>query len=323
MKLFPLKNIFNYQRGERLIELDQLSGDVAYISSTKKHNGVSSYITPPEKMTYHKNKMTLSNSGSVGYCFYHEYEFVASDHVTVIWIKDESVELNQNIALYLKPILESIRYKFNFGREISNARLEREYILLPVNEKDEPDWKYMENEIEKYTKKIRFDTVNTNNKVSIDINTDEWEYCDILELFTYKRGDRLIESNRINGKIPFVTAGAENTGVSSFVSEDIIEIFNDAITIDMFANVFYRPYNFGCDDNIIVLEEINYLSKYVKIFIATVLNMESSKYSYGRQYRMKHIQNQKIKLPYNKDKGAIDFDYMEHYIRSLPYVDKI
>ena len=83
--------------------------------------------------------------------FYHNYTFVASDHVTVIGIKDESVKLTENIALYLKPVFEAMRYKYNFGREISDKRIKREQLLLPVEEQSgQPDWDYMARYIHKY-----------------------------------------------------------------------------------------------------------------------------------------------------------------------------
>ena len=106
-----------------MIEEKQVPGEVAYISSTKMNNGISNYISPPDNMVIYEKKMTLSNSGSVGYLFFHEYPFVASDHVTVIDLKNKTVILNEEIALYLKPILESMKYKYNFGREISDLRL--------------------------------------------------------------------------------------------------------------------------------------------------------------------------------------------------------
>ena len=104
-KWFCFSDVFEYCRGTRLIEEKQIPGEIAYISSTKRNNGINNYISPPDNMVLYENKMTLSNSGSVGYLFFHEYPFVASDHVTVIGIKDKNTELNEEIALYLKPML--------------------------------------------------------------------------------------------------------------------------------------------------------------------------------------------------------------------------
>ena len=91
--------------------------------------------------------MTINNSGSVGYVFFHTYDFVCSDHCTVISIKEKSIVLNNYIAIFLKPIIESIKPKYNFAREISDSRLSKEKFSLPVDKKGNPDWGFMENYI--------------------------------------------------------------------------------------------------------------------------------------------------------------------------------
>ena len=90
---FKFDNIFTITRGKRLVKIDQITGNIAYISSSKKNNGVNNYILPPRFMKIYKNALTLNNSGSVGYCFYHPYKFVASDHCTIIQIKNKKIKL--------------------------------------------------------------------------------------------------------------------------------------------------------------------------------------------------------------------------------------
>jgi len=148
--------VFDISRGKRLVKLDQIDGNVAYISSTKKNNGIDNYILPPDFMIVYRNALTLNNSGSVGYSFYHSYKFVASDHCTVIQIKDKRTKLNKYISLFLKPIIESMENKYNFAREINNERLEKEKILLPVTDNKTPDWDYMENYIKELSKEIEY-----------------------------------------------------------------------------------------------------------------------------------------------------------------------
>jgi hypothetical protein len=146
-KEFDFNVVFDFKRGKRLVTLDQTDGEIAYISSTKTNNGIDNYISPPDYMTIYNNVMTINNSGSVGYVFFHSYDFVCSDHCTVISIKDKSIVLNSFIAIFLKPIIESVKPKYNFAREISDARLNKEKISLPVDSKGKPDWTYMENYI--------------------------------------------------------------------------------------------------------------------------------------------------------------------------------
>ena len=97
-------------------------------------------------MTVWDNALTINNSGSVGYVFYHDYKFVASDHCTVIKVKSDTENpLNKYTGLFLKPVLESMKPKYNFAREISDARLEKEIINLPSKSDGSPNWEMMEN----------------------------------------------------------------------------------------------------------------------------------------------------------------------------------
>lgn len=81
-------------------------------------------------MKIYKNKLTLANSGSVGSCFYHTYDFVASDHCMIVWLKDR--ELTKPIALFIKAIFEKMKNKYAFDKEINDKRLRAEIIYLPT-----------------------------------------------------------------------------------------------------------------------------------------------------------------------------------------------
>ena len=146
-KNFNFKEVFDFKRGSRYKTEDHRSGNIAYISSTKENNGIDSYVIPIEKMIIYSNAITLNNSGSVGYAFYHPYEFVSSDHCTVIQIKDTSIKLDKKLALFLIPLLETMKPKYNFAREISDARLKKEKILLPIDNNGQADWTFMSNYI--------------------------------------------------------------------------------------------------------------------------------------------------------------------------------
>lgn len=60
------------------------------------------------------------------------------------------------------------------------------------------------------------------------------------------------------------------------------------------------------------------MNKYIAMFICTILDMEKYRYNYGNARILDKIKEEKIKLPAGKD-GEPDFDFMENYIKSLPY----
>jgi len=56
-------------------------------------------------------------------------------------------------------------------------------------------------------------------------------------------------------------------------------------------------------------------------FFKTILNKERFKWSYGRQIRLGDCKELVIKLPSKNNKP--DWDYMEKFIKSLPYSEYI
>ena len=148
-ELFEADNIY---RGKRLTKAKQIIGDTPYISSSGISNGVNNFISNDVKVRKGNNCLTLANSGSVGACFYHQYEFIASDHVTCL----KSNKLNEFSYLFVATMLNRLSTKYNFNREINDKRIKREKILLPLNDKGEIDYEYME----QYVKNILIENMS-------------------------------------------------------------------------------------------------------------------------------------------------------------------
>ncbi len=163
----------------------------------------------------------------------------------------------------------------------------------------------------------------------LELNKKEFHYFNLTGktgLFNIFKGERLNKTERLEGNIPMLTSTSLNNGISNFIDyetfKDKKKIFKNKITIDMLSNVFYHSYNYFSDDNIhtLVLKEKykKYENKYTLIFIATILQNISLRYNYGRQVRLKRLQNETIALPLNKN-NEIDWQFMEDNIKSLPY----
>ena len=140
-KEFFIADIFDcIQRGKRLKTANHIQGDKPYISSSAQNNGVDNFINNDNNVRQFEDCLTIANSGSVGKTFYHFYKFIASDHVTIL----KSSKLNKYQYLFLATLLDRMREKYSFNREINDVRIHKEKILLPVDDKGEPDYNYME-----------------------------------------------------------------------------------------------------------------------------------------------------------------------------------
>lgn len=331
---FLFKDVFNFKRGSRLTEENQVYGDIAYISSTKFNNGISNYINPPDFMTVYKNTLTLSNSGSVCHVFFHDYDFVASDHVTVLSLKEESIVLNKYIALYFKPIIESMRYKYNFGREISDARLSEEYIKLPVDENGDIDWIFMENFMRDLEESVSYknEYISTNSSFeNSNVSVELWG--DFLiggpnGLFSIEKGQETqVElSKNSSDSYPLIGASEYNNGYIGTFGGYKKLFKGNVITVSSNGAVgkaFYQENDFIATGDVNILSLKNYeLNKYIALFLCVIIEQESFRYNWGIKWGKGKMEKSKIKLPVDSE-GNPDFKFMEEFIKLLPYSDNL
>lgn len=122
--------------------------------------------------------------------------------------------------------------------------------------------------------------------------------------FDVSRGVRLKKANRIAGKLPLVTAGYLNEGIAQYISNSQ-KTFQQAITIDMFGNSFWRPYEFAADDNIVILQK-DFLTSNTAFFFLEAIKKTTGFFNYSHQYRLKDLKKHYIELPLLN--GEIDWD---------------
>ena len=148
------------------------------------------------------------------------------------------------------------------------------------------------------------------------IDTSGWKEFKLSEIgFSNYHGVRQTKANREEGDIPLLTAGKENQGVASYISNAPM-IYENAITVDMFGNSFYHKGKCTGDDNIyfFINEEV---SDNVKMFIVAILNADNTqKYAYKTQFRQSQADALSVSLPATPD-GQPDWQYMEDYMRNI------
>ncbi|MCQ2949738.1 restriction endonuclease subunit S [Helicobacter pylori] len=160
--------------------------------------------------------------------------------------------------------------------------------------------------------------------LSSQLNAIKWGEFKLGDLFEMERGTRLTKANRIKGTRPLVTAGYENYGVAEYISNHDQKVFKgNTITIDMFANAFYRYSEYSADDNILVLTPKFTMNHRIGLCVTARINAAlKAKFSYGKQYRQKDFNVTIISLPLKPTANTqtledIDFHFMERFIAEL------
>jgi hypothetical protein len=145
----------------------------------------------------------------------------------------------------------------------------------------------------------------------------EWGKFNLEALYGKStRGKRLKSADRIPGKLPFVTAGEADEGVSDFIGNNVQVFSKNTTTIDMFGSAKYRNYEYGGDDHIAVVHTEKLPMK-AAIFVTTAIHKSShnGQFDYGRNFYAKDADNLDIVLPV-KD-GKPDYGTMETIISAI------
>ena len=319
-KEFFFTDIFKeIKRGKRLTKSNQIDGDTPYVSSTGINNGVDNFICNDEKVRKYTNNLSLANSGSVGSCFYHNYEYIASDHITAL----TSEHADEYIYKFMSTIISRLEEKYSFNREINDKRISREKLFLPIDKNGEPHWEYMSNFVKKLEKENIEKTLNhiyiyimakkLENKYLLK-NT-LWKEFFIEDICEIKSGKDIYERDRIEGQTPYVTATANNNGIGYFISNTNATLQEKCISVNRNGSVGYSFYHsypalFGNDTRKLIPK---YEDAHVAKFISFMISSQKEKYGYGYKMGTARLKRQKILLPINEDE-SINYKFMKKYI---------
>lgn len=148
------------------------------------------------------------------------------------------------------------------------------------------------------------------------IDTTQWGEFSLKELgFTNFHGSRLKKCDREIGTIPFVTAGKENQGIVGSIGNSVTT-YNNAITVDMFGNVFYHRGAIAGDDNIYFFVNDKISEKAKLYIVSTIKATLGDTFAYVDQFRQDNADALKVKLPIDAN-GDPDWAYMEEYMKDL------
>ena len=162
------------------------------------------------------------------------------------------------------------------------------------------------------------------------------------KLFDIKKGKRLTSADQEKGNNNYVGAIDSNNGIANHIGQAPI---HEANTISLSYNgsvgeAFYQSEPYWATDDVNALySRYSGFNKQIGLFMATVIRQEKYRFSYGRKWTLENMNSTDIKLPIQRDSngnpiiddkrtysnnGYIpDWQFMEDYINSLPYSDRI
>lgn len=288
---------------------------INFVSSQEKNNGIVGRVQEVDGIKiYPKGCITVPLKGSVLMAHLQPQKCYVAHQIAVLLPK-KSMSIQEK--LYYVTLIRHNSYKYNYGRQADKTIGD---IYIPDGEIYNTD----------RTKSLRYDIITTHNRYSQrPHNIDSWREFKVGDYFDVylSSGDLKIDECEL-GNIPLVSSGTTNNGIVGYIDEKgdgKAQIFKaNSITVDMFCNAFYQnnDYYAVSHGRVNILYPKFKCNPFIGCFICSIINNEQFKYSYGRAVYSDEISRMVIKLPTTLD-NVPDWGFMENYIRSLPYGDRI
>lgn len=148
------------------------------------------------------------------------------------------------------------------------------------------------------------------------INTSNWKEFNLIDFFDMKAGKYYYSDEYNAGDTPYVSSSDTNNGIQQFI--DIEPLFpGNCLTIGKVGcTTYYQPDPFCATCDVTVLIPRFKMNANIGLFIATLLNLEKNKWSYGRQIRLGDCKELVVNFPVKND-NTPDWEYMDEYIENI------
>lgn len=334
-KEFFLEDLFVVKAGKRLTNADKIDGKRPFVGATDNMNGVTGFVDNTNN-SLDKNVLGVNYNGAPCICFYHPYECIFTDDVKRLHLK--KYEDNIYVFLFMKSIIMKQKNKYSYGYKFNERRMLRQLLLVPVDDNDEPDYRFMEDymkelmiekrkQYQKYMEQrlaeLGIDVRNTSVCMGggkTVLKSRKWKAFAVPYVFhNIQRGKRLKKADHVSGIIPYVSSTANNNGVDAYVeAAKGTRVFENCISLANSGSVgtaFYEPFVFVASDHVTSLKREN-TSPYIYLFLATVLEQQKSNFNFNREITDLRIREMRIMLPVD-DNDEPDYEFMKEYGRKM------
>lgn len=362
-KPFQIDKIFDVYTGSDLIMSELEDGDIPIASNSAENNNIAAYTLPIKgrKLFDHTKSISIADRGKF-WAFIQPKDFYIATRVKALVCKEYNMLNIQQLA-FIVGVLNQESFKFTYGRNCCanlpniniSLPIQQNCDNTPILDNQKryseegyiPDWEWMEN----YIKSLHHKPLTTKNKTDdvLLFNVNEWQefrFGNLISSINKSKAlnkDDLIETNNKKHSIRYITRTRENNGCELLVDISTVDKTyiqdKNAISIgDTTATCFYQDEDFITGDHMVIVRA-EWLNKPLGLYVTSILNKEQYKYSYGRAFLMDRIKDTIIKLPIvrNSDKLPVideskcyseqgylpDWQWMEKYMKSLPYGDRL
>ena len=322
---YPSTLVFGHQR--------QVADGTIFVTSTGRNNGIAGRVAPiADAKLFPAGAITAPLKGTVMEAFLQPEPFYCAHQIAVLTPK---APMSDAELLFYVSCLRANRFRFSYGRQADRSF--RSLVVPAVTEI--PDWAKSA-----ATNQIDGADEAFSKTATPAIKTANWRnfrYDDIFEIRKGYYNKKLPECEPSPEAIPFIGASENNNGVTSYHrAEDIaayarngelepepttekklfpangITVANNGASV---GYAFFQAQQFTASHDVNPLYLLGRgMTLEIGMFLCSVIAMDRYRWSYGRKWRPSRMPQSIIRLPAHPD-GKPDWEFMETYVRSLPF----
>ena len=145
LRKIKITNLFNIKNTHSILNSQIIpnSGVYPYVTAGESNNSIQTYINYDSTQLEDKNAILIGGKTTV--ITYQEKEFFSNDsHNLALYLKDSS-NVSENVSLFLVASLnKALKPIYSWGNSISNRKIQKDYVSLPVTKTGLPDYEFME-----------------------------------------------------------------------------------------------------------------------------------------------------------------------------------
>jgi hypothetical protein len=290
------------------------NSNISFVSRTSQNNGVVAKVTVTSVKPFEAGLITVALGGSVLSAFVQDNQFYTAFHIMVLKPK---IEMTIEQKMFYCMIIKNNAYRYGYGRQANKTLKDIEIPSLDECNAIIGDYK------------IKPIKTFINGKYSPLLNIQKWKEFKLSDVFTSIENCKCSSAEELledGSDLFYIGAKKTDNGVMRLVKRrnEFVSRGNGIIFIcDGQGSIGYSIY---ADNDFIgsTTLSIGYnkkLNKYNAMFFVTVSDLERFKYSFGRK-RKSTLDDSTVKLPATSE-CCPDWQFMEDYIKSLPYSDII
>ena len=293
------------------------------------NNGIGGYTN--YNCTEDGNMVTFSDTTSADSIFYQRDKFVGYPHIQGMYpIGEYKDKWNKYTYLFFVTLFrkKAINSNYDYVNKFTRESAKEIMIKFPVDNKDNPDWNYMEQYMKRIEEHVRKSLSGLNNcsEETTKIDIAKWGEFHLYDIFDIDSGSKMdkIAMKFDHPTINFVGRSGINNGVTAVVDEveDYVPYKAGNLTLALggayLGSCFVQEKDFYTSQNVVVLIPKEDISFYSKEFICAVIFKEGNiHYKAFIDELNRHIKTDfVIKLPVDSY-GKPNYGYMDKYMREL------